>query len=158
MRYVALLRGIGPTNPNMRGENLSAVFGHLGFANVRTVIGSGNVIFDSPSSAATALESAIEQALPVRLGFHSTTIVRTRAEIEGLVTRNPFIGVSEERRNYRVVTFFKDRREELCTVIDLSVIEAPRAVADIEKLHGKATATRTWKSVGRILRMMNDLG
>jgi hypothetical protein len=43
MRYVALLRGIMPTNPNMKGEKLKAVFEGLGFSNVHTVIASGNV-------------------------------------------------------------------------------------------------------------------
>src|SRR6185312_1324765 len=64
MRYVALLRGIGPTNPNMKGEKLKAVFEGLGFRNVHTVIASGNVIFDSPSKAPAVLEEKIEKALP----------------------------------------------------------------------------------------------
>ncbi|MGH2757636.1 MAG: DUF1697 domain-containing protein [Actinomycetota bacterium] len=50
-RFVALLRGIGPLNPNMRNEKLREVFVGLGFENVRTVITTGNVLFDSPSSA-----------------------------------------------------------------------------------------------------------
>ncbi|MBA3630747.1 MAG: DUF1697 domain-containing protein [Actinobacteria bacterium] len=40
--YVALLRGIGPSNPNMRNDRLRAVFEDLGFSNVRAVISSGN--------------------------------------------------------------------------------------------------------------------
>lgn len=49
MRYVALLRGIGPANPNMKGERLKSAFEEIGFTNVHPVIASGNVIFDSPS-------------------------------------------------------------------------------------------------------------
>ncbi len=49
VRYVALLRGMGPANPNMRGEKLRKVFEGLGFENVRTVLASGNVLFESRS-------------------------------------------------------------------------------------------------------------
>jgi uncharacterized protein (DUF1697 family) len=49
MKYVALLRGIGPSNPNMRNEKLRGVFEKLGFDNVQTVISSGNVLFQTPT-------------------------------------------------------------------------------------------------------------
>ena len=48
MRYVALLRGIGPSNPNMRNERLRELFQKLGFQNVQTVISSGNVLLVVP--------------------------------------------------------------------------------------------------------------
>ena len=47
IKYVALLRGIGPGNPNMRNDKLRSVFEKLGFSNVKTVISSGNVLFES---------------------------------------------------------------------------------------------------------------
>jgi uncharacterized protein (DUF1697 family) len=45
VKYVALLRGIAPTNPNMRNDKLRGVFEKLSFENVKTVISSGNVVF-----------------------------------------------------------------------------------------------------------------
>jgi hypothetical protein len=59
--YVALLRGIAPTNPNMRNDRLRGVFAELGFSNVRTVISSGNVLFETDSSAVRALETKVER-------------------------------------------------------------------------------------------------
>jgi uncharacterized protein (DUF1697 family) len=154
MRYVALLRGIMPSNPNMHGEKLRSVFEELGFKNVTSVIASGNIIFDSPSKSTTALEKKIEDALPKKLGFKSTTIMRSQAEIEALVQRNPFKGVKDEKPNYLVVTFFKDRTKELCTVVDLSADKTPNFMSALEKKHGKAITTRTWKTVHRILKKM----
>ena len=58
--YVALLRGIAPTNPKMRNNRLREVFEDLGFSNVRTVISSGNVLFETDSSAVRALEMGAE--------------------------------------------------------------------------------------------------
>ncbi len=155
MQYVALLRGIMPTNPNMRGEKLREVFEGLGFKNVQTVIASGNVIFESSSKSPATLEKKIENALPKHLGFKSTTMVRSREELETLVKKNPFKGVRDEKPNYLVVTFFKDRKPELCTVIDLGTEKTPSFMSDIEKKHGKEITTRTWKTIGRILNKMD---
>src|SRR6185503_13245914 len=135
--YVALLRGIMPMNPNMKGEKLKEVFESLGCKNVMTVIASGNVVFDSPYKTISALEVKIEKALPAQLGFKSTTIIRSCSELERLVKRNPFKGIKDERPNYLVVTFFKDRRKELCTVLNLTDKRTPDFMRSLEKAHGK---------------------
>ena len=154
--YVALLRGIMPMNSNMRGEKLRAVFESLGFSNVATVIASGNVIFHTASKNLPALETKIEKALFNQLGFNSTTIIRSEAELEQLVNTNPFKGVVDEKPNYLVVTFFKDHKKELCTVLDTSSVETTNFMRRLEKEHGKKITTRTWKTVGRILTKMNS--
>ena len=157
MRYVALLRGIMPMNPNMRGEKLREVFESLGFTNVATVIASGNVIFDSPSKNVAALEKKIEDALPKKLKFTSTTIIRSQKEIEALVKKNPYKGVKDEKPNYLLVTFFKDRRKELCSVIDVTASDSPKFMTNLEKKYGKAITSRTWKTVHRILKKMQTI-
>ncbi|HEU5114569.1 MAG TPA: DUF1697 domain-containing protein [Candidatus Paceibacterota bacterium] len=155
--YVALIRGIGPTNPNMKGEKLKAAFESLGFKNVVPVIASGNIVFESASKSPSALETKIEQGLSKILGFSRATIVRSRADIERLIKKNPFKGVKDEKPNYLVVTFFKSGQEEACTVIDLSKGPTPEFMRDLEKKHGKDITTRTWKTVGRILKAMDSL-
>lgn len=50
--YVALLRGVTPTNPKMRNENLRGVCVGMGLSDVATVISSGNILFRSGSDAA----------------------------------------------------------------------------------------------------------
>jgi uncharacterized protein (DUF1697 family) len=157
MRYVALLRGIMPMNPNMRGEKLREVFESLGFTNVATVIASGNVIFDSPSKNVAALEKKIEEALPKKLKFTSTTIIRSQKEIEALVKKNPYKGIKDEKPNYFLVTFFKDHRKELCSVIDVTASDSPKFMTDLEKKYSKAITSRTWKTVHRILKKMQTV-
>ncbi len=154
MKYVALLRGIMPTNPNMKSEKLREVFDRLGFANVRTVIASGNVIFETNSKNVVALEKKIEASLVKQLGFSSTTIVRSQNELEAIVACNPFKDIKDEKPNYLVVTFFKDRSQELCTTLDLTQNDTTKYMATIEKKYGKAITTRTWKTVHRILNKM----
>lgn len=154
MTYVALLRGIGPTNPNMHPAKLKAYFEKLGFVDVRTVIASGNVVFRSTSKSTAALEAKIERALPGALGFASMTVVRSRADLEKLVRRNPYQETKDERPNYLLVTFFKDRRPELCSVLDMNDARTVDFMRNLEKKYGKEITSRTWKTVGRILAKM----
>jgi uncharacterized protein (DUF1697 family) len=155
--YVALLRGIMPMNPNMRGEKLKEVFESLGLKDVATVIVSGNVVFKSKTKNISVLESKIEKALFAKLGFHSTTIIRSQEYLEKLVKKNPFKGVKDEKPNYLLVTLFKSGRTEQCQVIDLRSSKTPQFMAKIEKEHGKEITTRTWKTVGRILTKMREM-
>ena len=175
-RYVALLRGIAPTNPNMRNDRLRDVFEKLGFEHVQTVISSGNVIFDSPSRAVKQLEERIEKALPEELGFHSTTIIRSKAQIQRLVDEDPFVGMEHSQRSSLNVTFLKkktrmdlkfpykfDDRDysvlgmyegAICSVIDLTSSKTPDLMGWLEKKFGKEITTRTWKTVERIRKAM----
>jgi uncharacterized protein (DUF1697 family) len=176
-KYVALLRGIAPTNPNMRNDKLRGVFENLGFENVKTVISSGNVIFESPSRSAKRLEETIETALPEHLGFTSTTIIRSQRQIEKLVDKNPFQGMEHSQKSSLNVTFLKKKRRTeikfphkiedrdyellgmyngaICSVIDLTSAKTPDLMVWLEKKFGKEITTRTWKTVERILKAMS---
>jgi len=179
MTYVALLRGIGPTNPNMHPKKLTEAFEKMGFRNVRTVIASGNVVFDPPAGGTSkngaVLETKIEKALPKLLGFSSTTIIRSKEELEKLLKKDPFDGAEHGPKNYSLVTFFKEHsskvrtlprkgsgfrvtrifQKELCVVIDLKNTHTPEMMQKFEKEFGKAITSRTWKTVQRIVAKMN---
>lgn len=175
-RYVALLRGIAPMNPNMRNDKLRGLFEKLGFENVRTVISSGNVIFESPSRSIKKLEETIEAALPEQLGFTSTTIIRSQAQIQKLVDQDPFRGMTHSQKSSLNVTFLKKKTRSdikfprkveerdyellgmyegaICSVIDLTSARTPDLMLWLEKQYGKEITTRTWKTVERILKGM----
>lgn len=175
-RYVALLRGIAPVNPNMRNEKLREVFKGLGFTGVKTVISSGNVIFESPSGNMRELEEKIEKALPEQLGFSSTAIIRSRARLERLMREDPFQEMKHGVRLSLNVTFLKQGSGPdmnfpykikgrgstilgsydgaICTVTDLAGSGTPGLMAWLEKQFGREITTRTWKTVERILKAM----
>lgn len=156
MKYVALIRGIGPGNPNMHGTALKKFFEDLGFKNVKPVISSGNVVFESTSSNPQELEAKIEEELPKKLGFSKTTIVRSQKDLEKFVATDPFKGVKDEKPNYLIVTFFKDRKEEIATVVDMSGARTPDFMIKLEREYGKELTTRTWKTVHKILKAMEN--
>lgn len=155
MKYVALLRGIMPSNPKMRSTKLKAAFEQMGFANAQTVIGSGNMLFEAPTKSNTALESKIETALPKLLGFKSTTIVRRHSEIEKLINQNPFKNTVAKKNMYPIVTFFKNGRKEVCSAIDRSGKKTPDFMRELEKKYGKEITTRTWGTIAKIYAKMN---
>jgi uncharacterized protein (DUF1697 family) len=153
MKYVALLRGIGPLNPNMRNNKLRGLFEDLGFKNVQTIISSGNVLFESSSANAKALESKIEKALPQKLGFKSTTIIRSDKQLQKLIKSDPFKGKNDTSKSRLNVTFLK-KGGEVFSVIDLTNTRTPEVMLKLEKEHGKEITTRTWKTVGRIAKKL----
>jgi uncharacterized protein (DUF1697 family) len=175
-QYVALLRGIGPGNPNMRNEKLRGVFEKLGFANVQSVISSGNILFESDETNQTKLESAIEKAIALELGFESTTIIRSRSQLQKLVDSAPFNDLAHGPKSYLLVTFFKrstdvkfdlpyyvdDRpyyiiaasAHDLCSVTDNTEQPTTDLMAWLEKQFSKDITSRTWLTVQRILKKL----
>ena len=176
MRYVALLRGIAPTNPNMHGAKLRGVAESLGYANVATVISSGNVVFDADDSqSAGEIERRLEAAWPEQLGFTSTTIVRSGDEIAQLIDANPFGDVEDTKASSLQATFFKHEPQVdfdvpytsaagdytivsiadrvACSVVNLTG-RTPDLMRFLEKAVGKEISTRTWKTVHRIQRRL----
>lgn len=75
-RYVAFLRGVSPTNAKM--PELKRAFEAGGFTEVRTVLSSGNVVFDARSRSETALARRAEDTMAEHLGRAFATIVRPK--------------------------------------------------------------------------------
>lgn len=90
-RYVAFLRAINVGGRNVvKMEFLRGLFESLGFSSVETFIASGNVVFETKSNNARALELKIEEKLRESLGFEVATFVRTCAEVSTVANYKPF--------------------------------------------------------------------
>lgn len=93
--YVALLRGVNVGGHRIvKMDRLRSLVAELGFDNVRTYIQSGNVLFDTKPTARDLLQRKITKHLERALGFDVVTFVRSVAEVEELVAREPFAGVA----------------------------------------------------------------
>lgn len=104
-RYVAFLRGVSPVNAKM--PELKRCFERAGFREVRTVLASGNVVFDSRSSAPGTLERKAEAAMQAELGRTFGTIVRSVEYLQDLIESDPFAGFRLAPRAKRVITFVR---------------------------------------------------
>lgn len=172
--YVALIRGIGPGDPRKSNESLRGVLEELGYADVRSVISSGNVVFSAPDGSDPGeLGDRIEAAWPELRGFSATTIVRSQDQLAALVQRLPFGDLPHGKQSYQLVTFFKQPVTEtatppdemalqvlgvvdgaLCTVSDTTITGTPDAMGWIAKTYSKESTSRTPLTLARILKKM----
>jgi uncharacterized protein (DUF1697 family) len=106
MRYIALLRGINVGGHQVKMERLRDLFGTLGFAQVQSYIQSGNIFFDSDEQEISVLRTRIEAHLQASLGYAVPTCLRTVAEMEKLLARDPFTGIAVAPDMRLAVTFF----------------------------------------------------
>ena len=101
--YVALLRGI-----NVGGQRkvpmaeLRAVAESLGLANVRTLIASGNLVFEGDGKA-EALEATLEAALEKHFGFPVDIMVRTAVQWSAYISANPFPAEAEAAPKFLIL-------------------------------------------------------
>ena len=79
------------------------------FTNVKTLLASGNVLFDSEEVNSATLKKLIEEQLEKTFGFPVPTLIRTLHDLQTLKKSEPFknIRVTPETRLY--VTFLSEK-------------------------------------------------
>jgi uncharacterized protein (DUF1697 family) len=168
--YVAFLRGIGGTATKIKMQVLKEAFEGMGFGNVRTVIASGNVIFDTKPADERDLERIIEEALPGSVGFGADTIVYTLHELKRLAGSSLAKEMKEAPKTRSFVTFVKEppqgkatfsgkafrilgkKGRAVLSIVDASGADAPELMRMLDKEFGKKTTTRSWKTIEKILQ------
>ena len=100
---IALIRGInvGRAKRVSMGD-LRALFVRLGYANVRTLLNSGNVLFESPRAKPLKLAAAIEAAISENCGFSAPVSVITAAELAAIIGENPLLHVAVDHSRHLV--------------------------------------------------------
>ena len=106
-RYAAFLRGVNLGKRTVKSAELKAAFEAMGFDNVKTLLASGNVLFDA--KAAKGLQGRIEAGLEKAFGFAVGTVLRSVDELRALVKADPFKGeVESEAQKLYVMLFAED--------------------------------------------------
>ncbi len=94
---VALLRGINVGRAKtIPMAELTRVFIRLGFADVSTVLRSGNVVFRSHEPVTADTEAAIEAAVLAATGVQSSVLVRDSAVFIEAADANPLLGIATD--------------------------------------------------------------
>ena len=172
--YVAFLRGINVGgNTVISMEDLKKAFASLGFANIRTILASGNVVFDAVGTDRAVMTAKIEQKLKRKFGFEIAVILRTSEEIQALLAAKPFENAKITPRTKLQVSFlllnsaqglkvserlngtdfevFRLTEGEVCSVVKVSPEWGTTDLMRLlEKQFGKGITTRTWNTVERI--------
>lgn len=169
VRYAALLRGVSPMNAKM--PELKRCFESAGFTDVKTVISSGNVVFSAPKAALADLEDRCVAAMAAKLDKPFATIVRPVDALSKLLASDPYQRFKLAANAKRVVTFLRHRGKAKLTLpiefdgarilaatsseVFAVYVPSPRGAAFmtlLEKTFGKDITTRTWETIGRIIR------
>ena len=87
--WFAFLRGINRGKRQVRMAELKACLEAAGFADIRTVVASGNVRLAADGSEA-AIKAKLEAAIEARFGFAVGVVLRSEAEITAMLGGHPF--------------------------------------------------------------------
>lgn len=87
---IALLRGINVGKARrIPMRDLRALVSELGHHQVRTLLNSGNVVFDAARTGTGRLARELEAAIASRCGFAVKVVVITSAELAAVIDENP---------------------------------------------------------------------
>ena len=160
----------------MRNAVLIDVLERAGLDDVRAVISSGNYLFRSEERGRRRLEERVEHALLEHLGAPCTAIVRSRRQIDGISRLHVFDGfddspgercnvtflqrgapvgarVPEQGDGYRIIAL---QRQCIFFTVDAQRQKTPEVMRLLETTYGQRITTRTWRTVHRIARALDD--
>jgi uncharacterized protein (DUF1697 family) len=172
-RYAALLLGINVGNRRMKMADLKKSFEDLGYENVRTLLASGNVLFDTKDSKNAATQK-IEKKLTKDFGFEVKIILKSLEELQKIVESEPFKGIPVTKATRLYVTFLCEKNTSTLTLpyhsqlkdfeimrVDdyevysvLTVNPGARTVDSMKILNtefGKGNTMRNWNTVLKLL-------
>jgi len=88
---ISLLRGVNVGGHNkIKMEELRELYESLGLRHAQTYVQSGNVVFRTDARDLTRLSKRIADAIEERFAFRPSVILRTAADLRGVIAANPF--------------------------------------------------------------------
>lgn len=155
---------------NAKMPALKRAFEAAGFTEVKTVLSSGNVVFDARRTSEVALQGKAETAMRQELGQAFLTIVRPVEMLREMLASDPYRGFRLDPQAKRIVTFLRDEptvrlalpmEREGARLLTLrgrelfsAYLPSPKGAVFmtlIERTFGKALTTRTWDTVGKVV-------
>src|SRR5271168_2569786 len=88
---ISMLRGVNlAQHHRVKMDALRALYQSLKLRDPQTFIQSGNVLFRTEEKDLARLAARIQKGIETKFGFRSDVILRTVAEMEDVIRRNPF--------------------------------------------------------------------
>ncbi|MEA2461852.1 MAG: hypothetical protein QOH90_2029 [Actinomycetota bacterium] len=156
-------------------KELKPLLEELGYENVRTYIQSGNVVFDAPASKGLGTE--IEKAISKAFDLDIPVVMRSRAQLKRVSDGNPFLTkdadtatlhvmfLAEKAKAAAIKTLDPDRSppDEFAVKGTEVYLRYPNGLGRsklsagyIEKKLGVRGTVRNWRTVTKLLEMMNE--
>jgi uncharacterized protein (DUF1697 family) len=156
---------------NAKMPALKRAFEAAGFTDVRTVLSSGNVVFDARRASESALQRKAESAMQEALGQAFLTIVRPVEMLGEMLAWDPYGAFGLDPSAKRIVTFLRDEptvklalpvEQDGARLLALrgrelfsAYLPSPKGAVFmtlIERTFGRELTTRTWDTVGKVSR------
>jgi uncharacterized protein (DUF1697 family) len=171
--YVALLRAVnvGGRNP-IAMSALRECAARLGLRAPRTLLQSGNLVFESGTGDPADLERVLERGTAKHLGLRTDFMVRSAADWQAIIDHNPFPRQAKNDPGHLVVMLFKeaagaaDVKALRAAIVGREVVEAVGAhayllypdgigrsrltTALIERTLGTRGTGRNWNTVVKL--------
>ncbi|MEO8603169.1 MAG: DUF1697 domain-containing protein [bacterium] len=171
--FVALLRAVnlGPHN-KVSMVQLKELAEGLGLLESRTLLQSGNLVFQAKARASAAFEKLLEDALAKKLSLKTPVLVRSASEWQAALDANPFAGEAKSDPSHLLVMPLKTKVEKtavaeltkaivgrervklvgqvLYLVYPDGIGESKLTAALIEKEIGAAGTARNWNTAQKI--------
>lgn len=175
--YIALFRGINVGGTNVLPmKDLVAQLENLGSQNVKTYIQSGNAVFQDKEENASLLSNKIRAAIKKSHGFEPQVLLLTPEEIERAIESNPFPEAESEPKTLHIfflatmpkdldlgaLESIKSDHERFALEDRVFYLHAPewigrsKLAANIEKLLGVAITGRNWRTVRKVMAMVEQ--
>jgi uncharacterized protein (DUF1697 family) len=130
-QYAAFLRGVNVGGVNLKMAEVAAALTDTGLAEVRTILATGNVTFNSPKTA-DAVRASAEKALREQFGYDAWVLVYPIKKVQAIVDGYPFDAEVDGYQSY--VTFVSDGDvlDELATLakdatVDEKIARGPKS-------------------------------
>ena len=109
--HVALFRGINVGKAKrIAMAELKALFEDLGYADVRTLLNSGNVVFDPGRGTPAGHAKRIAAAVEARIGVAAPVLVLPARILDAAIAGNPFDGRADDPSRLLVGFYLDDDR------------------------------------------------
>jgi uncharacterized protein (DUF1697 family) len=178
-RCVALFRGINVGKAKrVAMADLRVLLGKLGYADVATLLNSGNAVFTAKSGTTAQHAGQIREAVAKTLGVDARVIVKSSKELSAIFAGNPFAGIATDPS--RLLVAFVQDDAGLAAVKKLmaedwgnerlyvgkhaaylwcadGILESRALVKLLSGLEDLGT-TRNWATLGKIHTLMTEAG
>lgn len=175
---IALLRAVNVGgHAKVTMQELRQLLDRLSMQNPRTLLQTGNLVFESPSAAGPELEHLLEAETERRLGLRTDILVRDLKEMAGLVAGNPFPQEAEEDPSHLLVVFLKTAPPEgaaqaldalpgpervrqghrhLFATYPAGIGRSPLTMPYLERKLGSRGTARNWNTVLKLNRLAQE--
>jgi uncharacterized protein (DUF1697 family) len=129
-KYVAFLRGINVANRIIKMADLKVCFEKAGYKNVKTLLQSGNVIFESEKNA-SQLKKEIEETLTRTFNYPAKAQVLNLEKLNQIINDYPFGEATSVQHDYVIFMengLEKDLVNETCELAPGEQVQAGNSV------------------------------